>query len=84
MGLQTAEIAALEAKLARGGEGSIARELALFTDFAARAAGSEVGIRAAAEALAALDVAAGLAEWAEETQATRPEVALDRSTLTPR
>src|SRR5690606_26088786 len=43
-------------------------------DFAARAAENEVEIRAAAEALAALDVAAGLAEWAEETQATRPEI----------
>ena len=31
-------------------------------------------ILASAEALASLDVAAGIAEWAEETQATRPEI----------
>lgn len=70
----TTELAELDAKIARAGEASLARELSLFKDFAARAAENEVEIRAAAEALAALDVAAGLAEWAEETQATRPEI----------
>ncbi|WP_135212118.1 DNA mismatch repair protein MutS [Vitreimonas flagellata] len=70
----TAELAELDAKIARAGEASLARELSLFKDFAVRAAENEAEIRAAAEALAALDVAAGLAEWAEETQATRPEI----------
>lgn len=70
----TTELAELDAKISRAGEASLARELALFKDFAARAAAIETPIRAAAEALAALDVAAGLAEWAEETQATRPEI----------
>ena len=46
----------------------------MFKEFAARAAALEAPIRAAAEALAALDVAAGLAQWAEETDATRPEI----------
>jgi DNA mismatch repair protein MutS len=48
--------------------------LALFKEFAARAAACEAEIRAAADALAALDVGAALAVWAEETQATRPEI----------
>ena len=70
----TTELAELDAKISRAGEATLARELALFKDFAARAAAIEAPIRAAAEALAALDVAAGLAEWAEETKATRPEI----------
>ncbi|MGE0530844.1 MAG: DNA mismatch repair protein MutS [Hyphomonadaceae bacterium] len=70
----TTELAELDAKISRAGEASLARELALFKDFAARAAAIEAPIRAAAEALASLDVAAGMAAWAEETQATRPEI----------
>ena len=68
------ELIELDAKIARAGSAALARELDLFKDFAARATASEVDIRAAAEALAALDVAAGLAEWAEEAQAVRPEI----------
>lgn len=74
MRFTTTELAELDAKIARAGEATLARELALFKDFAARAAANEAEIRAAAEALAALDVAAGLAEWAEEARATRPEI----------
>jgi DNA mismatch repair protein MutS len=70
----TTELAELDAKIARAGEAALARELALFKEFAARAAAIEAPIRAAAEALASLDVAAGLAEWAEKTQACRPEI----------
>jgi len=70
----TTELADLDTKIARAGEAALARELALFKDFAARAAACQSDVRAAAEALAALDVAAGLAVWAEETQATRPEI----------
>ncbi|MFN3462550.1 MAG: DNA mismatch repair protein MutS, partial [Terricaulis sp.] len=70
----TTELAELDAKISRAGEASLARELALFKDFAARAAAIETPIRAAAEALASLDVAAGMAAWAEESQATRPEI----------
>ena len=70
----TTELAELDAKIARAGEAALARELALFKEFAARAAANETAIRAAADALAALDVAAGLAEWADETQGMRPEV----------
>lgn len=70
----TTELAELDARIARAGEAALAREQALFKEFAARAAACEAEIRAAAEALAALDVAAGLAEWADEVQATRPEI----------
>jgi DNA mismatch repair protein MutS len=70
----TTELAELDARIARAGDAALAREMALFKDFAARAAQCEGEIRAAAEALAALDVAAGLAEWAEAAQAMRPEI----------
>ncbi|MBC7769629.1 MAG: DNA mismatch repair protein MutS [Phycisphaerales bacterium] len=70
----TTELAELDAKISRAGEATLARELALFKEFAARAAANESAIRAAAEALASLDVAAALAEWAEEAEATRPEI----------
>jgi DNA mismatch repair protein MutS len=74
----TTELVELDAKIARAGEAALARELALFKDFTARAIACEAAIRAAAEALAALDVAAGLAEWAQEARATRPVI--DEST----
>ncbi len=70
----TTELAELDAKISRAGEATLSRELALFKDFAARATAAEAPIRAAAEALASLDVAAGLAAWAEETQSVRPEI----------
>jgi DNA mismatch repair protein MutS len=70
----TTELAELDAKIARAGDAALARELTLFKEFAARAGANEADIRGAADALAALDVAAGLAEWAEEAQATRPEI----------
>jgi DNA mismatch repair protein MutS len=70
----TTELAELDAKIARAGEAGLAREQALFRDFAARAAACETDIRAAADALAVLDVAAGLAHWADEAGAVRPEI----------
>jgi DNA mismatch repair protein MutS len=70
----TTELAELDARMARAGDAALAREQALFKQFAESAAGCEADIRAAAEALAALDVAAGLAQWAEEAEATRPEI----------
>jgi DNA mismatch repair protein MutS len=70
----TNELIELDAKIARAGDAALTREIQLFRDFAARATALEGEIRAAAEAVASLDVAAGLAEWAEEAHATRPEV----------
>jgi DNA mismatch repair protein MutS len=74
----TTQLAELDARIARAGDASLQRELTLFRDFAAAAAAAESEIRAAADALGALDVAAGLAEWAAETSAARPEI--DHST----
>jgi DNA mismatch repair protein MutS len=74
----TTELSELDARISRAGDAALGRELALFKEFAARASACEAQIRAAAEALAALDVAAGLAEWAEQAQAVRP--AIDEST----
>jgi DNA mismatch repair protein MutS len=70
----TTELAELDARIARAGEAALARELALFQEFAASAAACETEVRAAAEALAVLDVAAGLAQWAEEVRAERPQI----------
>jgi DNA mismatch repair protein MutS len=70
----TTELSELDAKISRAGETALARELELLKAFAARVSTLQVEIRAAAQALADLDVAAGLAEWAEEAQAVRPEI----------
>lgn len=74
----TNELIELDAKIARAGDIALARELALFRQFAEEAAKNETAIRNAADALAALDVAASLADWAEDAQAARPEI--DEST----
>jgi DNA mismatch repair protein MutS len=78
MRFTTNELIELDAKIARAGQAALARELELFSEFAAQAQACESEIRAAADALAALDVAAALAEWADETGAVRPDV--DQST----
>ncbi len=70
----TNELIELDAKIARAGDVALARELELFRGFAAEAAACAIALRAAAEALAVLDVSAALAEWAEEAGAVRPEI----------
>jgi DNA mismatch repair protein MutS len=74
----TVELAELDAKIAQAAERALAIELETFEAW--RAAATEVAaqIQAAAQALATLDVAAALAEWADDVGATRP--ILDRST----
>jgi DNA mismatch repair protein MutS len=72
--LTTGELADLDARIARAASDLLARELALFQAFAERAAQLAEPIRAAAEALAVLDCAAAAAEWAIESDATRPEI----------
>ncbi|MBL8549828.1 MAG: DNA mismatch repair protein MutS [Hyphomonadaceae bacterium] len=74
----TTELAELDAKIARAGDAALGREMELFKGFCAQAARCERAIQAAAQALAALDVAAALAEWADESGAVRPEI--DEST----
>jgi len=68
----TVELAELDARIARAADQALALELAVFETWreGARALAGE--IQAAAEALAVLDVDAALAEWARETDATRP------------
>ncbi|KAF0183062.1 MAG: DNA mismatch repair protein MutS [Caulobacteraceae bacterium] len=70
----TTELADLDARIARAGEEALGRELELFRAFAARASALAEPIRAAAEAIALLDVASASAEWAIEWDAVRPEI----------
>jgi DNA mismatch repair protein MutS len=73
----TTELADLDARIAQAAERALAVELDTFEAWRGRAQALARPIQAAAEALASLDVAAALAEWAEEARAVRPEV--DRS-----
>ncbi|MBX7249199.1 MAG: DNA mismatch repair protein MutS [Caulobacteraceae bacterium] len=75
----TVELADLDARIAQAGERALAIEVETFEIFRERVVAEAGAIQAAAEALAVLDVAAALAEWAEEMGAARP--ALDRSTV---
>ncbi|NWG54203.1 MAG: DNA mismatch repair protein MutS, partial [Hydrogenophilaceae bacterium] len=70
----TTELSELDAKIARAGDAALAREAELFRAFVARVEALAPDLRAAAEALAVLDVAASAAEWAEEARAVRPDV----------
>lgn len=70
----TPELGELEAKIAQAGERALAMELEAFEAFRARVEAEAHAIRAAAAALAALDLAAASAEWAAESGASRPEV----------
>jgi DNA mismatch repair protein MutS len=74
MRFTTTELAELDARIARAGEAALARELALFKELSAIVAEHETELRAAAEALAVLDVSSALAEWSEEVGAVRPEI----------
>jgi len=73
----TVELAELDARIAQAAERALAIEVETFEIWRESARGLSGPIQAAAEALARLDVAAALAEWAEEAGAVRPEV--DRS-----
>jgi DNA mismatch repair protein MutS len=73
----TVELAELDAKIAHAADRALAIELETFEAWRAEAQGLAQPIQAAAAALSSLDVAAALAEWAEEAGAARPHV--DRS-----
>jgi DNA mismatch repair protein MutS len=73
----TVELAELDAKIAQAAERALAIEVETFEIWREAARSLSAPIQAAAEALARLDVAAALAEWAEEADASRPE--LDQS-----
>ena len=73
----TVELAELDARIAQAGERALAIEAETFEAWREDARALAGAIQGAAEALARLDVAAALAEWAEDAQAVRPEI--DRS-----
>jgi len=73
----TVELADLDARIAQAGERALAIEVAAFEAWREAACALAAPLQAAARGLATLDVAAGLAEWAEDQQAARPVV--DRS-----
>jgi DNA mismatch repair protein MutS len=70
----TVELADLDARIAQAGARVLAIELETFEAFRERAARLASDVQEAADALATLDVDAGLAEWAEDAGAVRPEV----------
>ncbi|MDP1618996.1 DNA mismatch repair protein MutS [Phenylobacterium sp.] len=73
----TVELAELDARIAQAAERALAMEVAAFEAWREAACRVSHAIQAAAFAAASLDVASGLAEWADEAGATRPVV--DRS-----
>jgi DNA mismatch repair protein MutS len=70
----TVELAELDARIAQAAERALAIEVETFEAWRALACSHAQVIQAAAAALAQLDVAAGLAEWAEDARAVRPEI----------
>ena len=78
MRFTTAELADLDARIAQAGDRAVQIEVETFETFRARACALAAEIQACADALALIDVTAGLGEWAEEVEAVRPQV--DRST----
>ena len=73
----TVELAELDARIAQAAERALAIEVATFEAWREAAIGVAAAIQAAAEGAARLDVAAGLAEWADDAGGSRP--ILDRS-----
>jgi DNA mismatch repair protein MutS len=73
----TVELADLDARIAQAAERALAIEAEIFETWRETARALAADIQRAAEALAMLDVAAALAEWAEDEQAVRPQI--DRS-----
>ena len=71
----TTELSEIEARIAGAAERALGIELDHFERFRARIEADADATRTAAQALASLDVAAGLAQWAEECDAVRPAIA---------
>ena len=77
MRFTTVELAELDARISQAADRALAIEAATFEAWREQVVALAGPLRLAAEACARLDVAAALAEWAEEVDAVRPE--LDRS-----
>ncbi len=70
----TTELGALEAKIASAADRALAIELQTFERLVAAVAAASAPIKAAADALAVIDVAAALASLAAERDYVRPEI----------
>ena len=70
----TVELGELEGRISSAAEKALALELSLFDELVAEVSGEAGGIALAAQALAALDVAAALAELASDLGYCRPRV----------
>jgi DNA mismatch repair protein MutS len=70
----TVELAELDAKIAQAADRVLAMEVETFEALRRAACDLAAPLMAAADALSTLDVAAGLAEWAVEVGAVRPEI----------
>ncbi len=74
MRFSTKELAELEVKIASAAEEALAREQTIFETLAALVLGEQAALKRLAAAIAAIDVAAALAEMAEGLDWTRPAV----------
>ncbi len=74
MRFSTTELAELETKIAAAADKALAREQEIFEQMVTAILAAEASIKAAADALAAIDVAAALAALAEQRDWTRPEI----------
>ncbi len=74
MRFSTAELTELETKIASAAESALAREKEIFDRLAGRILAAERPIKTAADGMAAIDVAAALAELADARGWTRPEI----------
>ncbi len=74
MRFTTSELGELEQRIASAADRALAIELEIFDELVLKVADEEAAIRAAAEALAALDVATALAELAVAERYVRPKV----------
>ena len=70
----TAELAELDARISQAGDRALAMEMETFEQLRRQTCDLAAPIADAAEALAGLDVASSLAEWAIEVEAVRPEI----------
>ncbi|WP_029086390.1 DNA mismatch repair protein MutS [Brevundimonas aveniformis] len=75
----TVELAELDARISQAGDRALAMEVEIFDSLRQQAVNLADALRSMADALAELDVAAALAEWAEEARCVRP--LMDRSTV---
>jgi DNA mismatch repair protein MutS len=74
MRFSTTELADLEARIASAADRALAIESAVFDDLSARVQAQAAGVKAASDALGALDVYAALAELAAQREWSRPTI----------